>query len=540
MEPDRKRKVGELYDRIDLLDRRLAKAARRGERAPQIARELVVLREEARRALEPETKEVRPGVSRRAIRPVQNARSAPKSPSPTSAAGPSDDKPQRNLNLREGIVLPGSPQTTSIDLGSDGEPTTRPPRAQKSKSIAGHDVRALARDYIHKRLDELKHVILNGRGSEREEARRERAFLEEQLRIAYGKGPRKWDFDPALMRAVRESILKTPCPRAEEAPNDLPQASPDPPAERPPYWQECEGMDFRRLLQFMRDSLREPSALGADGRPRSKQELLALWEMLCAKVEVPDAPATVPKSAEAPELPRFVPSRQLKTLQTLLDRLEQLKGASTAAPVGPNAGESSRQTLKRKLKKAKDAYERRLWEEKGAHKRKLKEAKDAAVHKLRQQRDTRLRIIKSIRRDIETTFELGTVPPTGRLSWRILPPGELSVHNVLRHYDVLQQHNPHISYERERINKAFSLRPDRCYVGSDEFEGYIVLTFAHTPRVLLECPVFGNAIYVVDFDWRRLSRMTKQDLLSRDSLGVTRIVHKGDWFSRVKRALGIR
>lgn len=224
----------------------------------------------------------------------------------------------------------------------------------------------------------------------------------------------------------------------------------------------------------------------------------------------------------------------------MLDRLEQLKDASTAAPVGPSAGEGSRQTLKRKLKKAKDAYERRLWEERGAHKRKLKEAKDAAVHKLRQQQDTRLRIVKSIRRDIETTFELGAVPSTGRLSWRVLPPGELSVNNVLRHYDGLQQHNPHISYERERINKAFSLRPDRCYVGSDEFEGYIVLTFDHTPRVLLECPVFGNAIYVVDFDWRRLSRMTKQDLLSRDSLGVTRIVHKGDWFSRVKRALGIR
>jgi len=50
--------------------------------------------------------------------------------------------------------------------------------------------------------------------------------------------------------------------------------------------------------------------------------------------------------------------------------------------------------------------------------------------------------------------------------------------------------------------------------GQDAFEGYIVLTFAHTPRALLvECPVFGNVINILDSDWKHWSRMTKQELV---------------------------
>jgi hypothetical protein len=140
--------------------------------------------------------------------------------------------------------------------------------------------------------------------------------------------------------------------------------------------------------------------------------------------------------------------------------------------------------------------------------------------------------------------EVPKVPPSSvlpmrHLSWRVLPPGELSVNAVSQHYDRLQRQNPRIKYERERITKAFSLNPEQCYVGKDELEGYIVFTFAHTPKALLECPVFGNAIYIIDSDWKRWSRMTKRELLAH-SHDVTRIIHRGDWFREVKRELGIR
>lgn len=88
--------------------------------------------------------------------------------------------------------------------------------------------------------------------------------------------------------------------------------------------------------------------------------------------------------------------------------------------------------------------------------------------------------------------------------------------------------------------KAMSLRPKECWVGSHEWNGYIVFIFAHTQKVLLECPIFGNAIYIIDSDWKLISRLTKQDLLWRSRKEVTRIVHKGEWFSRVKSELRIR
>lgn len=127
----------------------------------------------------------------------------------------------------------------------------------------------------------------------------------------------------------------------------------------------------------------------------------------------------------------------------------------------------------------------------------------------------------------------------GRLPWRVLPPGELSLQRILVHYERLGRARPDIRYEPERIRKAYSLGPDGCYVGSDEFDGYVVFTFPRTNKALLERPVYGNAIYVLGPDWKRLSRLSKRELLADETHGVTRIVHKGDWFARTKLALGL-
>ncbi len=523
----------ELYDRIDGLERSRAKAAGRGERAPELARQLLALREEVKRALEPEAGEGSTDVSPGPIRRAQNARSDPKGPSPGSPPEPSGiDKPRGTPDPREGPRT--SPRAVVGETESEGQRAVRPPRARTTKSIAGHDVRALARDYIYGRLDELEEAILGGSGAEREEARKERAFLEGQLRIVHSKGRGRADLDPALVRSVRESILRTPRPAPEEVPGAPPKDAPPAPSEdRPPCWSGCEKMDFGGLRRFIDDSLREPSGPNPDGRPRSKREFLALWGMLRGKIDAADSLAAPPVPAKPPKPPRFTPSRGLKAS---LDQLERLTAELNAALADPGVSKRSRTKLRRKLNEARDACERRMKEEKGAHER---ESKNAALRGS-DQRILRLRIAKRVRRDIERAFEFGDVPATARLPWRVLPPGELSVGNVLRHYEGLQRRNPHVVYDKERIAKAFSLRPDRCYVGSDEFEGYIVFAFSHTEKVLLECPVFGNAIYVIHSDWRRLSKTTKQDLLSRRSREVTRIFHRGDWFSRVKRALEIR
>lgn len=209
----------------------------------------------------------------------------------------------------------------------------------------------------------------------------------------------------------------------------------NPPVKQPSYWDKCKEMDFRQLRGFIDDSLEELSELSSEGRPRSKNEFMGLWKMLCGKI--------------------------LSTRH----------------------------------------YE----------------------------------IVDRVHVYIERTFAPGAVSRTRRVPWRILPPGELSLDNVFQHYDELQRLNPHIRYERDRIIKAYSLDPKEVVLGSAEFEGYIAFIFAHTKRVLLECPVYGRAIYVIDSDWESLSKLTKKDLL--DHHDATKIVHRGDWFWRVKQEL---
>lgn len=313
--------------------------------------------------------------------------------------------------------------------------------------------KAAVLDYIYKRRDDTKNIILSGRDLYLEEAKRERAFLEGQLRIICGEDQWRTKLDPVLLRLAHESTLGSLRSGPKETPNAQPKKTPAAPIEQPSYWDECRKMDFGRLRQFIDNSLQETSASGLDGRPRSKEEFLALLEMLRGKIDASDLPET-------------------------------------------------------------------------------------EVQKRRQLRPRRLQIAERVHRDIEQAFKPGVISPTGRLPWRLLPPGELSIDVVRQHYERLQQLNPHIRYERERITKALSLRPEQYYVGTDEFEGYIVLTFAHTPSALLECPIYGNAVYIIDSDWKRLSRMTKQELLTHRL--VTRIIHKGDWFWRVKQELGIR
>ena len=73
--------------------------------------------------------------------------------------------------------------------------------------------------------------------------------------------------------------------------------------------------------------------------------------------------------------------------------------------------------------------------------------------------------------------------------------------------------------------------------GKAGFYGYIVLQFEHTEKVLLECPVVGNALYVLDSGEERLSRRNKQEHIASDE--AKRISHTGDWYHRVKQEFGI-
>ena len=108
---------------------------------------------------------------------------------------------------------------------------------------------------------------------------------------------------------------------------------------------------------------------------------------------------------------------------------------------------------------------------------------------------------------------------------------------IRNHYANLKQKHPHIRYDDDRLRKLATLDVARVYIGQNEFEGYIALTLNGIQDVVLECPKWGNAIYIVKRDWQRLSKLTKRELLHRYPGLVRRIVHSGDWFGRLRNAL---
>jgi hypothetical protein len=69
------------------------------------------------------------------------------------------------------------------------------------------------------------------------------------------------------------------------------------------------------------------------------------------------------------------------------------------------------------------------------------------------------------------------------------------------------------------------------------WDGYVVLEFSWSQRVVLDCPITGNAIYIISGDWKELARHSKFHLWSEYSENCTRVLYTGNWLWRVKAAL---
>jgi hypothetical protein len=301
----------------------------------------------------------------------------------------------------------------------------------------------------------------------------------------------------------------------EDRPKDDDRGAPD--GQRPSYLDRCEGMTAGELRGFIRGSLEKLSACGAGAeRPNSEEEFRALWRMLREKVR---------GSAEQRRNRgrRDDPAARLGLLSAKLDRLIDRQREAWGAP----------STKKRDIHQ----MQRRREELEGEISRLEEEISRSRYNRSygcpQTTADPLSQILTEVRKDIDRAFR----PSEHFVHWRLLPPGELSAESIRRYYSGLQAEHPGARYDLERIEKALSLRPHQRYEEIDGIEGYIVFRFPHTPAALMECPKVGNAIYVIHKDWERWSRMSKQDLMSDDSGEVTKIVHQGDWFGRVKEAL---
>ena len=94
-----------------------------------------------------------------------------------------------------------------------------------------------------------------------------------------------------------------------------------------------------------------------------------------------------------------------------------------------------------------------------------------------------------------------------------------------------------VEVARERFKRIYELEPKSVYRGFETFSDYFALLFEDTDKVVLESVNYGNAIYIIEGDWKILSRRTKAEL--KTSIKTKVIHHRSDWFSKLKNYLQI-
>ena len=126
------------------------------------------------------------------------------------------------------------------------------------------------------------------------------------------------------------------------------------------------------------------------------------------------------------------------------------------------------------------------------------------------------------------------------LNWEMLPSGEWNhFQGVLK--DLVNQRKRDavdiVKVAKERYRRIFELKPTKVYQGYRSFSNYFAFHFNDTKKVVLESMIYSNAIYIIEGDWKTLSRKTKKEL--KEIYKAEVINHSRGWFSKLKNSLQI-
>ncbi len=129
--------------------------------------------------------------------------------------------------------------------------------------------------------------------------------------------------------------------------------------------------------------------------------------------------------------------------------------------------------------------------------------------------------------------------PEKSLRWAVLPEGEMPWNKIEEKLKpALKRANSHEkAVFQDRFNTINSYKPDFGAYGLAGFSGYVVFGFKEKNLYICESIWHGNAIYVFQEDWRKLSQKTKAEIL-KGNLHKERIIHYKDWKEKIDELLG--
>ena len=121
-----------------------------------------------------------------------------------------------------------------------------------------------------------------------------------------------------------------------------------------------------------------------------------------------------------------------------------------------------------------------------------------------------------------------------RLNWRILPPGRWPWDKVEKEVKPIikkasKQNQIVITHRLQIITKY---NPEFVAIGMAGFTGYLIFGFPKKNLYVLEAVYTGNATYVFEEDWEKLSKLTKAAIIT-GKLQKDRIIHREGWDGRI-------
>lgn len=125
-----------------------------------------------------------------------------------------------------------------------------------------------------------------------------------------------------------------------------------------------------------------------------------------------------------------------------------------------------------------------------------------------------------------------------RVQWKILPKGNYpwkKAGPILNKFTQNLSNSDQKVVER-RVETITKYNPDFLAIGQGGFTGYFVYGFEDKAVYILESLYLGNATYVFGDDWKRLSKLTKSQIINGD-ISHTRIIHDRNWFYKIRGVL---
>lgn len=122
-----------------------------------------------------------------------------------------------------------------------------------------------------------------------------------------------------------------------------------------------------------------------------------------------------------------------------------------------------------------------------------------------------------------------------RVQWELLAAG--SSDRVLSRLAAGPRSDPErLRVAEERLRELERLGHDGFIVGMGKFARYFGARFGNK-LVALESLEYGNALYVFDEDWERLTQLSRTGLIKRRDSSVYRIPHRLGWPSIIRKTV---